>query len=179
MGRASTNKGTVKTPTTKSNMAQCQADCNTHRSGARLQRSLLDVTLVISSSLPRNLRMTAEPPVYYGIDYTYLCKENHKDFYMVFIKWVYFIILYKFYYSYQVQSWMKCLTLDRKIPRFVLRLNKAKEAAFLRMVSVPLFSSEYPTDQPTITTWSQKPDIKGRKNHPFDVCLLLVIQTYY
>ena len=69
---------------------------------------------------------------------------------------------------------MKCLTLDRKIPRFVLRLNKAKEAAFLRMVSVPLFSSEYPTDQATITTWSQKLDIKGRKNHPFDVCLLLV-----
>ena len=39
MGRASTNKGTVKIPTKKSKMAQCQADCKTHRSGARLKRS--------------------------------------------------------------------------------------------------------------------------------------------
>ena len=178
MGRASTNKGTVKIPTKKGKMAQCQADCKTHRSGARLQRSLLDVTLVISNCLLRNLRMTAEPPVY-SWHWLHLFMQRKPWGFICGFKWVSFIILYKFYYSYQVQSWMKCLTLDRKIPRVVLRLNKAKEAGFLRMASAPLFSSEYPTDQVTITTWSQKPGIKGRKNHPFDICLLLAIQTSY
>lgn len=39
MGRDSTNKGTVKIPTKKSKMAQCQADCKTQKWSKAAEKS--------------------------------------------------------------------------------------------------------------------------------------------
>lgn len=164
-------------------MTQCQPDCKTHRSRARLHRNSFGSHTGHQQFLSEELE---NDPWTYRISlalitYIYARENYNKEFYLALIKWVSFIFLYKFYFSYKVPSWTKYLTWYRKIPTsqdFCPDLIKPGKQPFWELSQYLYFHLSILQIKQLLLPGVGSQISNGGKTHPFDVWLLLVIQIY-